>query len=151
MAYRAKASYYRGKLILPFNAGSGRAEDESDDLLLRPTFPTSPTYWFGWDTTLRFSQAAIQCPAPILFLAQRCLRLDAHRAADYVTELRQGGYISAVTLGQLASDSLCLQPFFQCRKSIEGSFYLKQRASFLRHFRALGSNMRLLRISPVLV
>ena len=71
MAYRAKASYYRGKLILPFNAGSGRAEVESDDLLLRPTFPTSPTYWFGWDTTLRFSQAAIQCPAPILFLAPR--------------------------------------------------------------------------------
>jgi hypothetical protein len=44
-----------------------------------------------------------------------------------------------------------LQPFFRCRKSVEGSFYLKQRISFLRHLCALGSNMRLLRISPVLL
>ena len=44
--------------------------------------------------------------AHIVPCAAMALWLDAYRAGDYVTELRQGGYISAVTLGQLASDSL---------------------------------------------
>jgi hypothetical protein len=59
----------------------------------------------GHDVTL-FASGDSVSSAHTVPCAAMALRLDAYRAADYVTELRQRVYISAVTLGQLASDSL---------------------------------------------